>query len=72
MKKLSQAAINKVLEAFDAMVIVAHWGQPCYRTLNDVPMGMPKNVEKKVRTALKALRRRDEKGDNNKTAARNG
>lgn len=63
MKNLSQPTINKVLAAFDAMVIVARWGQPCYRTLNDVPMGMPKQVEKKVRAALKALRRRDEKGE---------
>ena len=63
MKKLNQAAVNKVLAAFDAMVIVAHWGQPCYRTLNDVPMDMPKHVEKKVRAALKALRRKHEKGD---------
>mgnify|MGYP001580764556 FL=1 len=57
MKKLSQTTIEKILSAFDAMVIVAHWGQPCYRTANDVPMGMPKHVEKKVRAALKALRR---------------
>ena len=63
MKKLSQAAVNKVLAAFDAMVIIAHWDQPCYRTANDVPMGMPKEVETKVRAALKALGRKHEKGE---------
>ena len=52
---MKKAIETKVLAAFDAMVIVAHWGQPCYRTANDVPMGMPKEVEKKVRAALKAL-----------------
>ena len=63
MKKLSQTTIEKILSAFDAMVIVAHWGQPCYRTANDVPMGMPKEVETKVRAALKALGRKHEKGE---------
>ena len=55
--KLSQKTVTKVLEAFNAMVIVARWGQPCYRTESDVPMAMPKAVEKKVRVALKALGR---------------
>lgn len=43
-------------EAFDAMVIVTSWGQPCYRTGNGIPMGMPKRVERKVRAALLAER----------------
>ena len=63
MKKLNQAAVKKVLAAFDAMVIVARWGQPCYRTANDVLMGMPKDVETKVRAALKAWGGKHEKGE---------
>ena len=62
-KLLSQKTITKIIAAFDAMVIVVRWGQPCYRTANDVPMSMPKDVEKKVRAALKALGRKHEKGE---------
>ena len=53
---MKPATINKLLAAFDAMIMVAHWGQPCYRTANDVPMGMPKKVEKVVIVALRALK----------------
>mgnify|MGYP001581960886 CR=1 FL=1 len=56
MKKANKAVETKLLAAFDAMVIIAHWGQPCYRTENNVPQEMPKDVGKKVRAALKALR----------------
>ena len=54
---MKPATVKKLLAAFDAMVIVAHWGQPCYRTANDVPMGMPRKVEKVVRTALRTLKK---------------
>ena len=54
---MKPATVKKLLAAFNAMVFVAHWGQPCYRTANDVPMGMPKKVEKAVRAALTALKR---------------
>ena len=62
-KTMKEGWETKVLAAFDAMVIIAHWGQPCYRTANEVPMGMPKDVERKVRAALKALRGKHEKGE---------
>ena len=61
MKKSGMA--NKALrEAFDAMVIITAWGEACYRTYQDVPMGMPSDVERKVKAALKALRRERAKG----------
>ena len=63
MKKSSDVARKALREAFCAMVIVTRWGQPCYRTLDGVPQGMPEHIEKKVRAALKALRSDDEKGD---------
>lgn len=53
---MKPATVKKLLAAFDAMVIVARWGQPCYRTANGVPMEMPKKVEKAVRVALRALK----------------
>jgi hypothetical protein len=40
------------MEAFNAMLIVTPQGQPCYRTGNGIPIGMPKAIEKKVRAAL--------------------
>ena len=55
--KLSQKTVTKLVEAFNAMVVVRYWGQPCYRTANDVPMGMPRKVEKVVRAALKTLKK---------------
>jgi hypothetical protein len=47
-------------EAFDAMVIVTPQGQPCYRTSNGIPQGMPKAIERKVRRALAARPRGEE------------
>jgi hypothetical protein len=49
-------AYRATLEAFHAMVIVTKQGQPCYRTSNGVPQGMPKAVERKAKRALKALK----------------
>jgi len=39
-------------EALRACVIVTSQGQPCYRTADDVPQGMPRKVERIVRAAL--------------------
>lgn len=53
--KLDKRIEVALLEAFDAMVVVTPQGQPCYRSGNGLPMGMPKRVERKVRAALRSL-----------------
>lgn len=34
--------------------MLTRWGQVCYRTSENVPMGMPKNVEKVVAPVVRA------------------
>jgi len=46
--------------AFRAMVIVTQQGQPCYRTANNIPQGMPRKVERAVREALAAAQEGDD------------
>jgi hypothetical protein len=49
-----RAETERLRAALDAMVIVTAQGQPCYRTSNDIPQGMPKKVERIVRRALRS------------------
>ena len=47
--------VKLLVAAIDAMVIVTAQGQPCYRTSNGIPQGMPRQVERIVRRALEVL-----------------
>jgi hypothetical protein len=53
---LQRAGRVKLMRAaIEAMVIVTRQGQPCYRTSNGIPQGMPRQVERIVRRALEVL-----------------
>lgn len=55
-KQAAEAKLAKVVEALEAMVIVMESGQPCYRTGNGIPQGMPRKVERVVRAAIAAAK----------------
>lgn len=53
--KPTTATKGELLRALRACVIVTKQGQPCYRTANGVPQGMPKRVEREVLNVITAL-----------------
>ena len=46
------AGVERLMKALNVMVIITKQGQPCYRSTNGLPMGMPRRVERTVRAAL--------------------
>ena len=50
--------ILALMQAFRAMVVVTPQGQPCYKTADGLPQGMPRRVERVVRHTLKVLEER--------------
>lgn len=52
----TEAKLARCVEALDAMVIVTDSGQPCYRTGNGIPQGIPRRIERVVCAALAAAK----------------
>lgn len=48
-------ANEQLLSLVSELLIVRHNKQPCFRTEKDVPMGMGRTKERRIRKALKTL-----------------
>ena len=54
-RTLTLNQIGMLLDSLRALVVVTPQGQPCFRSTNGIPMGMPTRTTRIVRATLRAL-----------------